>query len=586
MYNFKISNNKEFYLSVFLIVIFQLILSFQGFDVCDDGFALTFYQQIYNAPSSVEYNFVYWLTGIIGGIWHSIYQDGGILWFRFLTIICNTLTFIIAFKILKQYINIHTAIIGLAMVVFVNDFGFLTFYHNHLTALLAVSGIYYLNKGITKNKYFAIAIAGFIFGVNVFSRLPNITLFIFVLAIPYMTYLRNEPLIKSVKPILFFVMGIIIGFILIFFMLYSLNHLVFMKNAILGLADLGIADGSGHNISSMLKAYLYNYKTMITLFCKLLIISAFVLLLKGKLKDNRFARIVISLIGIVLFTLLFSKGNIYIIYALGYFGVLGLLVTKQKNISIKMLALLGFLMLAFLPLGSGGGMHSSGYMCIWIAIPMFLHFLLQIIGVGFNLNIEHKVVSILISGARIKHLSNMLVVAFFLSKSYSISQEAYFDKGSRFSKVYSINNKYAKRIYTTKSRAEIINDVLDNLKPYVAPNDYLLAYDKIPMVHFLTETRPYMYNPWPWIYDSYSFKKNLDRAEKEIEVLPIIVQQKFETIGEFSAPMIDYLSEDKEISNNYDVGRVTVINDFIERNNYKIVWSNLYFNIYQSNKKN
>lgn len=91
-----------------------------------------------------------------------------------------------------------------------------------------------------------------------------------------------------------------------------------------------------------------------------------------------------------------------------------------------------------------------------------------------------------------------------------------------------------------------------------------------------------MYNPWPWIYDSYSFKRNLSRAEKEHEKLPVVVLQKFETIGGFSEPMDDYMSEDKELSFVYDSGRVIAMNEFLKRNNYEIVWSNDYFNIYKA----
>jgi len=104
------------------------------------------------------------------------------------------------------------------------------------------------------------------------------------------------------------------------------------------------------------------------------------------------------------------------------------------------------------------------------------------------------------------------------------------------------------------------------------------------MIHFLTETKPYMYNPWVWIYDSYSFENKIRRAEKELPVLPIVVQQKFKTIQEFSEPMTDYMDERKEETNEYNKGRTISMNDFLERNEYEIVWSNAYFNIYKSYK--
>ena len=58
--------------------------------------------------------------------------------------------FIISYKILKHHIGKYQALIGLSMVLFVNDFGYLVFYHNHLTQFLAVLSIYFLFKGLKK----------------------------------------------------------------------------------------------------------------------------------------------------------------------------------------------------------------------------------------------------------------------------------------------------------------------------------------------------------------------------------------------------------------------------------------------------
>jgi len=480
-----ISNNRELYIAISVIIFVQAILSFQGFDVCDEGFSLTFYQQIYNDPLTVEYNFVYWLSGIVGGLWYYLYEDGGILWFRILAIIFNTLTFIVCYKILKQYINIRLVLIGLAMVLFVNDFGYLAFYHNHLTALLAVSSIYFLHRGIRKTHFLSLGVAGLLIGVNVFSRLPNITLFVLILAIPFAGFLNREVFIKSLKPMLMFILGMAMGFVFVFATLYGLDQIDIMKNAALTLINLGKAEGSGHNIMTLLQTYVFHYKRVFTLFCALLIICIFILGVKNYFKTNRFVKGVIYLFGFLLLTILFKKGGIHVVYSIGFIGVLGILLTKQKDTSIKILALLALLMMTFLPLGSGGGINSSGYMCIWLAIPLFLHFISQIKSTTFTFETKYIITSKHLTKAMFKFLSIVFVVSYFTAKAYSISQEAYFDKGSRLKKIHKIYNKYANGIYTTKERATIINNLLANLEKYVNPDDYLLAYDNIPMIHFI-----------------------------------------------------------------------------------------------------
>lgn len=583
--NLSIFKNSKFYVVVFLAVIFQVLLSFQGFDVCDEGFSLTFYQQIYHAPASVEYNFVYWLSGIIGGLWYNLNPTGGVLWFRFLAIIVNTTIFIISYRILKNYISEYHALVGLAIVLIINDFGFLAFYHNHLTALLAVISIRFLINGITKKHLLSLAVAGLICGINVFSRLPNITLFIFILGIPYFGWLNKEPLVKAIRPMLWYLLGILLGFIFVYSILYGLDQIEIMKNAMLSIVDSGKSSGSNHNVSSLFKSYIFNYKQVLIFLCKFLLIIGFVLGFKNSLSINRTLKILINVIGFILLVFFFKKGGTYIIYVMAFIGVFGILLTKQQGHSIKVLAFLALLMMVFLPLGSDGGIYNTGYIAVWLSLPLFFCFLSQINAIKFSFTSQGNIINRSISSSSIKGLITLIIFSYFTAKIYNISQEAYFDKGSRFYKTHTINSKFVEGIYTTKERAEIINDLLINLEKYVTPSDYLLAYDKIPMIHFLTETKPYMYNPWPWIYDSYSFSKNLKRAEKEIEVLPVIVQQKFETIGSFGEPSIDYMSVDRTDGYTYSKGRMKAINNFIKNNEYEIVWSNKHFNIYQSKKR-
>src|SRR4029077_16234411 len=80
------------------------------------------------------------------------------------------------------------------------------------------------------------------------------------------------------------------------------------------------------------------------------------------------------------------------------------------------------------------------------------------------------------------------------------------DMENRAAMRYAVDNKYMKGIFTTKERAEEINQLLAASSKYVKPNDRVLAYDCVPIFHFMTETIPYTRNPWPWLYQSNTFK--------------------------------------------------------------------------------
>ena len=579
-----ISNSKTFYISVFIIVMGQLLLAFQGFDVCDDGFVLTFYQQIFNDPKSVEYNFIYWLSGLIGGIWYEIYPSGGIFWFRILAILVNTSTFIFSYKLLKGYIQKAYIIVGLTIVLFVNNYGFLTFYHNHITALLAVLGMFFLVKGLTKEKYVLLFIAGFLISINVFSRLPNITLFVFFMAIPLKNILNKERI--TLKPLLYATAGSLFGFAIIYIALISLRQIDVMENALMGLIDLGKTDGSSHNVFSLAKTYVGNYIKLVEVGLQLALLVCIRIALDIVKKRLFFY----YLLGVLFFffTLFWlKKADIYFVYVLGYIGSLGILFGKKNDTGLKLIAFLAFLMLFFLPIGSGGGIKSSGYMCIWLSVPLFFHFVSQVKNVRIELALANGASLFVINKDKLKRALTTFFVAYASLKVYSMSQEAYFDPGCRFLKTHKIESELARGVYTTKRRADIINELLHVLKDYVKPNDYLLVYDKMPVIHFLTHTRPYLHNPWVWIYDSHSFSEHLKRAEKETYVLPVIVQQKFETIFDFSEPTAYYLTDkiqlDSRYNNGFDLKRVKAMNAFILKHDYHIIWSNDYFNIFMPN---
>lgn len=577
---------RKVYIVLSSVIILQVILAFQGFDVCDDGFVLTFYQQIFSNPESVEYNFLYWFSGIIGGVWYKLFEDGGVLWFRLLAIIVNTSTFYLSYKLLRRYVNQDFLLFALVMALFVNDYGFLTYYHNQLTAFMAVLIIFTLNAAVVKNNPYLYVVSGALLSINVFTRIPNLVLFSLVLVIPYAYYLKKVSIINAIKPMFFLAFGSVIGLLMVYVTLWLLGQVDIMKNALLTITDLGETENSSHNFGSIFSAPFYNYIEITKETIKFVVIISFLWLAKRFIPNGKAFAFVIGVLTIAPLLYWFNNKNIYPIYSLCIIGSVLTLFLKKVQTEIKIIGLLSFFTLTTLSLGSAGGIKNSGYMAIWIGLPLFFY----VINNGDILFKDYKFFSLKSFFNRntklIRSFLWAIIISFLGVKTYKISQQAYFDTGNRFEKTFAINNDKARGVYTTQRRAKIINDLLVNLDKYVQPDDYLLAYDKIPMVHFLTETKPYMYNPWVWIYDYNSFEKKLIKAELEISVLPIVVQQKFETISSFSEPIPDYMSTSKGNTNLHSNERNAIMNSFLERNDYSIVWSNEYFNIYQSQKIN
>ena len=577
--NYKIWDIR-LYLSV--IVLIQLLLSFQGFDVCDEGFSLTFYQQFFNAPESVEYVFVYWFSGFFGGIWYQLFPEGGILWFRLLAVICNTASFFIAYKLLSPYLQKPTILMGLTMALFVNNYGYLLFYHNQLSILFILVAFYFLLRGLERKRLWFLFLSGCVLGAGVFVRIPNLFMLLVVLAIPLYHVLNGGVIKDGLKQFVISLGGIISGVAIVAALLFGLGQFNIMMDALSSLVQLGETADSGHSFSTLVRYYFNDLKKVASVIGYVAILSGAWLFLSGLSKKTaQFYQWLQFIILVVLFFLLFKGTDIYAVYALISIGLIGTLFLRQAFVGRHVVVFLALCMLYFMPLGSGGAIHSAGTMGVWLGLPLMVDTFYHLLQKPIKGNLRLGELNIDWSSIKLSYVIWALVSGFFLYKVIAISHEAYFDKGNRFQKTASIQSQFAKGIVTTDFRADIINDLLFHLKEYVQPNDYLLAYDNIPMIHVFTETKPYMYNPWVWIYDSANFKNKLEKAEREIAEKPVVVQQKFNTIGAFGDPVTDYMKENQPNSMRYNALRTKEMNDFLERNHYEIAWSNDYFVIYR-----
>lgn len=158
----------------------------------------------------------------------------------------------------------------------------------------------------------------------------------------------------------------------------------------------------------------------------------------------------------------------------------------------------------------------------------------------------------------------------------AIKDGVYFDGGSLFEKRYTIQNDRVKHIHTTQEKADIMNDLLKGIKPYVKEGDYLFAYGSIPAIHYMTRTKPIMGCSWPELLGAPLLNHKLNNYSGP---LPLILRQKFNSIGnEFGEPSENYLIDCGVEKGPFRSNtKNEIINKFTEKNNYKVVFENRYF---------
>ena len=98
--------------TVLFAVAYYMLVALQGLDYADEGFSLTFYQQIFSHPEDVEYLFLYYLTGLLGGVWELLFGGWGNYGFRLFFALVSGCNVLVAFSILRRYLPVSTVLLG------------------------------------------------------------------------------------------------------------------------------------------------------------------------------------------------------------------------------------------------------------------------------------------------------------------------------------------------------------------------------------------------------------------------------------------------------------------------------------------
>lgn len=513
---------------VSVTLLYHIVVGIQGFDMADEGFSLTAYQQVFNAPESVEYLFLWYLTNIAGGVWNLLFGWAGIFGFRLLTGITMAIIAWIVWNMLYRHLSAGSIMAGFLASLFCSYYGIMVFYHNYLTALLAVCAAATLYRALTLNNMRWMALSGFIVGVNIFVRLPNITLTaLILLLIPYYCYHRSWH--RVLQFIGAAIGGFIVGIACVLLLMLTLGHWHIFLQAVDSGFSAASTDDSSHQLTTLIGTYLSVYKDIFT-------------------------------IGFF--------NNTFTVYMMATWGWLWVVCSRRYSREIVYLTTIAIIILHVLPIGSDFGVGNMGENCVYMATPLLTGLVWQAI---CRCQVRHKVRLLLRIGA----LGGLSL--FLLRGVKNISMQCYFDEGPRWEKTHLMGIARA-TTFTTARNGELLRPLLTELARYVHEDDILLCFQNSPMLHYLTKTRPYLYNPWPWSYDIHNMEYQFQRAEREHHLLPVVVRDK--------GSMPHWYVEDPDWDNTHAEDnfihknrKVLLIQDFLHRHHYHVVWENEVFQI-------
>ncbi|RKZ58233.1 MAG: hypothetical protein DRQ99_25765 [Candidatus Parabeggiatoa sp. nov. 3] len=555
------------------------------------GYSLSHYQLIFQDSKSFVSGNVLWLTNVIGGLWWKAFSFLGVIGFKLLWLLVIWACFYISYRLLRPYAS--KSILGWALFITLlavsNRINW--FDYNTITSLLYLAGAWALLQGLgLPSRPFIIA-SGFLLGISVFARFPNILAISLATIILIHGIIVNNSLRVIRNNLLFFALGVIGSFTVVLAIMEWLNHRQMFIEAVQSLfisaKDVHSDYSSSHLLYLFIKdqslALLFGTISLLTVLCfsalgrrlqpKLWWISIFALI--GGSAIITFLSLwwlaTIGLIENLAVTIYFIwkvfwrwmvTGIIYIILLAYIFAII------KQSIAYRILALVGLCVLILVPLGSATGMYNAIH-GMWLALPIVLLFFMQ----GTTSAIKnwkwHQ--------QTFDYGRRLIIVTLVLASIAQFSY-TYRDSRNRLEMTTTVEHPYLRGVLTTKERAVVMQELLDELKNYVKPGDVLFAYENISLIYFLTQTRPYLYHTWSMLEVPSNFQKLIKKAETKQQYYPIVVRAKASTLlGTSTWPdkVTELSSYGSMISNR------KLAEDFLKRHEYIKVWENSFFEILQ-----
>jgi len=430
--NSKTSFNKQYVYILSLSFISLFVLSLQGFDLCDEGFILTSFQQIFNSPENISYQFLYYLNGLVGGIFYQLNPNGGILFFRFLNILLIMSTLIVILKCLNDYLNPKILSFSIVFSILVSDFGTIVLHPNYLSAFLIICAVFLINNSIHFNSNFKAFLAGLFLGLSFFARLPNVSLL--ALSTLYLiNYFFDRNFLRLIKLMASFFFGNIIIILIMLLIMNQIDHLsIYIKSIEENLLFGAIETNHNHSASIMFKNYFYHGLNVIKFLVKLLLIIAPIYFFINYFKNSHRE---VKLLGLIVVFLLFN----YLAYVDDLLNFSSLLIIpivisllfENKNKPIVCLNLSALIIYFFMPIGSDGGAYNTGITSMWLIIFVGCIHLFNFYKLLKLENVDYHIYKFKINLKLILSIFVCVLMSFLPLRLIRIYDTAYFDFGQR-----------------------------------------------------------------------------------------------------------------------------------------------------------
>lgn len=501
------------FLVVAILIALELLMARQGLNLYDDGFVLTAYRQIFVSPGSVSYMFLYYWLINIGGVWNALFGSFGIYGFRVLECITIAANMALVWSLLRRAVPKGLILSGFVMT-FLMIANVEVFEYNTFSAFASLAVIAFMMKALGGKGRKWMFLAGFLAGLNVFVRLPNVCMSMFILVLlPYFYYTKDGS--STLRLFLSAVAGMLGGVLFTLVFMSAAGHLAYFEDALKVVMALAGNEENSHGLGRMLFTTFYVHAHSAVLLILSLLCPAFALLLIARLRNRRCAVLCCVLLFAVHLVVLyrFVDRLLFLLNSAALVSCLYVSYVRRDEPRVVYLSSLAFLMNVLLPLGSDGGIVTIGVHSLWLAMP-FIPYAAFLVLQKFT-------------GVRRKTVLAFVVLSFCFIAFKALNRikgPAYYEHGTRFDNVSRVNHPLA-NVLTDKKTAASLSDFLSAMSTEISEGDTVFFINS-PMLHYLTGTRPYLDNPWPGIFGRDYYVKQLARARAASSCLPVVAYKR------------------------------------------------------------
>jgi len=441
-------------------------------------------------------------------------------------------------------------------------------YNNTSAFFLIVSGVA-LVKSITSGGFAWALIGGMAVLLAGFARIPGILGIGMLMCIPYAILFLDLDLHKGLRIFLSYCIGVLAMLLIIVGIMYLMGHLELYHES-LSLLFLKSSVHDSYGPFRMFTRFIRQNLQALLVGIGIISVAGLFSAVLATIDDSKHVIIKYFFFALIITTSFFVASRLSV--RTGIWGLSGvcylicgipIFFPKRFGSERTLLAMVSICLLLALSVGSDTGLKVSSY-GFTLSIPVVLAILSTSDSVFFQTEGRGRSVCAVVP---------VILIAIVLPLGgIDLYNGIYRDSHNRRLLTTGMTDSSLRGVYTTKTRAHLIDEAVAQLHNYVAPGDELITLESIGIFHYILRTRPYLHNPWPVLYEPDYFRQLLQKIEATTTSYPPMIRALHDTRSAW--PNNGPLSSKREA-----VGVRNLMNDFIQRNRYEAVWNNDMFEI-------